>query len=139
MAYGLPVGGSWSAVLLFVSLGLQPGPHPAPLALRIVPDVRVSHDRQLPGDLFGGRSQGAHAVDDYLGAFVGQDIGCQFPDPIEWQVDGARQVDVLVVPWVQSLDEENVPPRSIFAFSSSRPMVAATPCLRENLVAAAAR
>ena len=97
-------------MLLFVSLGLQPGPHPAPLALRIVPHVRVSHDRQLPGGLFGGRSQGAHAVDDYLGAFVGQDIGCQFPDPIEWQVDGARQMGVLKVLWVQSLDEDDVIP-----------------------------
>jgi hypothetical protein len=46
---------------------------------------------------------------------------------------------ILVVLWVQSLHENHVTPRSIFAFSSSRPMVAGNPRLLENLVAAAAR
>src|SRR5918997_3555377 len=107
---GLPVGCSWGSELPFSAFGRQSGPHPAPLALRVVPHVRVPHDRQLPGGLFGGRSQGAHAVDDYVGVFVGQDLGCQLPEPIEWQVDGARQMGILVVLWVQNLHENHVTP-----------------------------
>ncbi len=78
-------------------------------ALRIVPDVLVTHSRQLPGGFFGGRSHGVHAVDDYFGAFVGEYV-FGFADGFEGQVDRAGKVRLPVIRFVQNVHEHEVVP-----------------------------
>jgi hypothetical protein len=86
---------------------------------RVVQDVNVAHLHQLPSLFHGGFALFVYAVYDDLGALVGQHLLCVV-DELVREVDRTRQVAHLVVWPRECLHEDEVVPRSILAFSSTR-------------------
>jgi hypothetical protein len=89
------------------------------LPLRVVQDVNVAHLHQLPSRFPGGFTLLVYAVYYDLGAFVGQHL-LRVVDELVRDADRTRQVGALVTWPRECLHEDEVVPRSILAFSSTR-------------------